>query len=487
MREKVGSDMIDKNLDTRFATWLKENRQGLLADWIELVRIPSIRGEAVPNAPFGTECARALEHSAALFAQRGIDVRVNKADGYALAQIGGGKKRICLCGHSDVVPAGDGWLYTQPFEPVIRDGMLIGRGVSDNKSGIIASLCVLAMLRDCGVPVNSCVQAFVGSNEESGMEDVIAFAQKEPMPDISLVPDSSFPCGLGEKGILRMWAKCRRKLTAVREMKGGDAFNIVLDRVEAVLEPNDALAKELQGKCTDDTYTLRVDTAGIYVTAKGVAKHAASPDGSVNAVWLMAKLLAGCENLPQQDRTILGTVERFLSSHWGEGMEIDHWDSHFGRLTAVCGMVFLEDGYLKISLDSRYGTQCDPASLERRLYTCFGEAGWEIVYMENRPGYLVDETSPVPGLFSDIYTAMSGNALPCYYMSGGTYARNQKNAFPVGNRTRHADWPEPTLVLPAGHGGAHQRDEAIHIDSFFLAVRILAQYVLACDRLLNEQ
>lgn len=479
--------MIDKDLDNRFAAWLEENRQRVLTDWMDLVRIPSVQGEAAPNAPFGKECARALERSAALFAERDIDVRVNQADGYALARIGEGEKRICLCGHSDVVPAGDGWLYTQPFEPVIRDGMLIGRGASDNKSGVMASLCVLAMLRDCGVPVRSCVQAFIGSNEESGMKDVAAFAEKEPMPDISLVPDSSFPCGLGEKGILRMWAKSCRKLTAVREMRGGDAFNIVPDRAEAVLERSDALARELRNKCTGDTYSLREDNDVIYLTAKGMAKHAASPEGSLNAVYLMAKLLAGCESLPESDRAILGTAETFLSSHWGEGMGIAHQDSHFGRLTAVCGMVAVEEGHLKISLDSRYGTQCDPTNLECRLRTCFGDAGWEIVYMENRPGYLVDEANPVPGLFRDIYTAMSGKELPCYYMSGGTYARKLKNAFPVGNRTRHADWPEPTLVLPAGHGGAHQRDEAIDIEGFFLAVRVLAQYVLACDRLLNGQ
>lgn len=473
------------NYDQRITSWLEENRQRLLDAWMDLVRIPSVRGEAAPDAPYGVECARALERSAALFAQRGIDVRVNKADGYALAQVGSGEKSICLYGHSDVVPTGDGWLFTQPFDPVIKDGYLIGRGVSDNKSGIIASLCVLEMLRDLNIPVRSRVQAFVGSNEESGMGDIIAFAQKEQMPDISLVPDASFPCGLGEKGILRTWAKSCQKLTAVREVKGGNAFNVVLDFAEAVLEPNVALAEELQGKCTEG-YTLRVEADGIYLSAKGLAKHAAAPDGSVNAAYLMAKLLAGCENLPEQDRVIFGTMEALLSSHWGEGMGIAHKDSHFGRLTAVCGMVAVEDGHLKFSIDSRYGTEVDPVLLERRLHTCFGEAGWEIVHMNNRPGYLVDENSPIPGLFTEIYSAMSGNNNACYYMGGGTYARYLKNAYTVGNRTLHADWTAPIMEMPAGRGGAHQRDEAIHVDSFFLAVRILAQYVLECDRLLND-
>ena len=44
-------------------------------------------------------------------------------------------KLLMLCGHSDVVPVGDSWIYTQPFEPIIKGDTLIGRGVSDNKSG----------------------------------------------------------------------------------------------------------------------------------------------------------------------------------------------------------------------------------------------------------------------------------------------------------------------------------------------------------------
>ena len=482
MKEK----MIDRNLDSRFAAWLEENRQRLIADWMELVRIPSVMGEPSPGAPYGKECARALSRAAGMFEERGIPVRINAENGYALAQIGQGEKKICIFGHSDVVPAGDGWLYTEPYEPVIRDGFLIGRGVSDNKSGVIAALYVLEMLRDCQIPIHSCVQAFVGSNEENDMLDAIAFAEKESMPDISLIADATFPCGLGEKGILNMWAKCNRKLTAVREMKGGNAFNIVLDCVEAVLEPNDALALELKNKCTDGTYLLRQKADGIYLTANGMAKHAAAPEGSVNAMYCMAKLLSGCENLPSQDRAIFGDVETFLSSHWGDTLGIAHDDSNFGRLSAVCGMVTMEDGYLKFSIDSRYGTQCDPKELERKLHTCFEGAGWEIVYLYNDPGYLVDENSPIPRLFSDIYAAMSGNDSPCYFMSGGTYARKLKNAFTVGRCTRHRDWKEPTLEMPAGHGGGHQRDECIEMEGFLLAVRILAQYVLACDRLLNE-
>jgi succinyl-diaminopimelate desuccinylase len=46
---------------------------------------------------------------------------------------------LCFAGHTDVVPTGprEEW-NTDPFEPVVRDGMLYGRGSADMKSGLAA-------------------------------------------------------------------------------------------------------------------------------------------------------------------------------------------------------------------------------------------------------------------------------------------------------------------------------------------------------------
>ena len=46
---------------------------------------------------------------------------------------------LCFAGHTDVVPTGprEEW-QTDPFEPVIKDGVLYGRGAADMKSGIAA-------------------------------------------------------------------------------------------------------------------------------------------------------------------------------------------------------------------------------------------------------------------------------------------------------------------------------------------------------------
>jgi succinyl-diaminopimelate desuccinylase len=52
---------------------------------------------------------------------------------------GSGAPVFCFAGHTDVVPSGplDEW-GTDPFEPVIKDGLLYGRGAADMKSGLAA-------------------------------------------------------------------------------------------------------------------------------------------------------------------------------------------------------------------------------------------------------------------------------------------------------------------------------------------------------------
>lgn len=55
------------------------------------------------------------------------------------ARYGTGKPVFCFAGHTDVVPPGDpnDW-DTPPFEPTIKDGMLMGRGAADMKGSLAA-------------------------------------------------------------------------------------------------------------------------------------------------------------------------------------------------------------------------------------------------------------------------------------------------------------------------------------------------------------
>ena len=60
------------------------------------------------------------------------------------ASHGQGAPVFALVGHTDVVPTGPITQWSSdPFEPVIRDGMLYGRGAADMKAGVAAATCAL--------------------------------------------------------------------------------------------------------------------------------------------------------------------------------------------------------------------------------------------------------------------------------------------------------------------------------------------------------
>jgi len=66
-------------------------------------------------------------------------MRFGDVDNFWAVQRAGSGPLFCFAGHTDVVPPGplQNW-RSDPFEPVVRDGLLFGRGAADMKSGLAA-------------------------------------------------------------------------------------------------------------------------------------------------------------------------------------------------------------------------------------------------------------------------------------------------------------------------------------------------------------
>ena len=77
-------------------------------------------------------------------------------------------------GHIDVVPPGDGWTI-DPFAAVERDGRIYGRGVTDQKAGIAASIFAIEAIRRAGVKLAGSVEQSATVDEESGGFAGVAF------------------------------------------------------------------------------------------------------------------------------------------------------------------------------------------------------------------------------------------------------------------------------------------------------------------------
>ena len=70
-------------------------------------------------------------------------------------------------GHFDVVPVGKGWTL-DPFAAEVRDGKLYGRGTSDQKAGIAASIYAIEAIRRSGVKLSGTIEQSGTVDEESG-------------------------------------------------------------------------------------------------------------------------------------------------------------------------------------------------------------------------------------------------------------------------------------------------------------------------------
>jgi len=84
------------------------------------------------------------------------------------AKHGQNRPLLCFAGHTDVVPSGprEEW-QTDPFEPVIRDGIMYGRGAADMKSGL-AAMTIAAERFITKHPNHKGTLAFLLTSDEEG-------------------------------------------------------------------------------------------------------------------------------------------------------------------------------------------------------------------------------------------------------------------------------------------------------------------------------
>ncbi len=438
--------------------YVDENRDNIVGDLMSLVRYPSISRAGEDGLPFGIEVDRALSESAKLFNDSEIPMEVKHESGYALAVLDGEGDGIGLFAHADVVPVNDDWVKTTPFEPIEENGILYGRGIGDNKAGVICSLYALKALKAAGVSLKSRVTVYVGGSEETGMQDIEGFVKNERMPEINITPDSDFPVSVGEKGILRVNATSKNPLCDVTKFEGGKAYNVILDKVQVELKSGESFAVE------------------------GLTSHAAHPEGSVNAAHKAAEKLLSMP-ICDGDKEIFSGLKTALDSYYGETLDIFS-TGVFGNITCANGIVKIVDGKLFFTLDIRYGNEVDSEKTIKNLTAALDKLGFDAVATENNEGFLLDESGkPMEIILTSCREVCNLPDAQPYKTYGGTYARYLKNAFAISHS---APWDVKSLGLPAGHGEAHQSDEVLKVDALLDGIKYLALMVARLDEHLTK-
>lgn len=146
--------------------------------------------------------------------------RYEPAKGHAniVATVGEGKPKIILCGHIDVVPAGDlkNWSF-HPYSGKIEEGKILGRGASDMKGGIGAMLMAAAVLKQFEKDLGGkAVFAAVCDEEVMGAAGAIWLLENHKLAgDVCLITEptaysnSGYSIVAGERG--NLWVRLTAK------------------------------------------------------------------------------------------------------------------------------------------------------------------------------------------------------------------------------------------------------------------------------------
>ena len=461
---------MDKAIRNRLEQWIDAHFDELLSDIAELVRIPSVATYDDPDTTYGPDCLRALRHMLALAEKYGFQTQsCDERCGIMTARPG--TETIDIWCHLDVVPAGGDWLLTKPFEPVIREDYLIGRGADDNKGPALGMLYVLRALEALEIPTRHGLRLCVGTDEEHGMSDVKFFAEHCPASKLSVIADSGFPVCYGEKGMIEAEIVSDVPLERVTALDAGIAANMIPGLAEMVLTGSAAVTGEWVASSTEGERTR--------LTARGLSRHAAFPEGSVNAIHELTAAALRCGLLSESDARVLGFYTRVNDDWLGTVLGIAGSDAISGPTTCAGTLLRLrEDGRAALHVNVRYCIKADSEWLIRAMESACRTNGCSLEVMSvSAPNYFPRE-DPLVDAMTSVYNQLTGEHREPFVMGGGTYARKLPRAFAFG--LGGMDRPETALFAP-GHGGAHQPDEGLYLPNFKKALLIFAMALLEAD------
>lgn len=175
--------------------YLESNKDRFLQELIDLLKIPSVS----TDASFKGDILKAADFLKNKLVEAGADnVEVCETGGYPIVYgekiINKSLPTVLVYGHYDVQPADPLELWdSPPFEPVVKDGLVIARGSADDKGQVYMHVKAFeAMMKTNSLACN--IKFMIEGEEEVGSDSLGPFleANKERLKaDVVLVSDTA--------------------------------------------------------------------------------------------------------------------------------------------------------------------------------------------------------------------------------------------------------------------------------------------------------
>lgn len=464
-------EMIEQ---ARIEAYFAAQKDALLADICHVVRIKSDKGEALPGKPFGEGPAAALAEL--LRMADGMGFRTRNYENYVgTVDFNAQETQLAILAHLDVVPAGNDWTVTPPYEPVVRDGKLYGRGSADDKGPAIVALYAMKALKDLGVSLKKNVRLIVGTDEECGSSDIAYYYSKEKEDPMTFSPDASFPVINIEKarlvGTLTAPFVPDAALPRVKQIDAGVKENVVHDVAKAVVEglTPEELAPFLKQaeEQTGARFTAQPVQGETEISVKGKAAHASTPEQGNNALTALLELLTALPLAKSESAAKLRALAQLFphGDTVGKAAGVAMSDAESGALTISLNMLHVDADGLSGVFDCRAPLCANEENLQNVLQKRAEEAGLAL-RQEFAPAHHVPGNTPFVRTLLKCYEQYTGRKGECMATGGGTYVHELENGVAFG------------CSMPETDNRMHGADEFAVVDELLTAAKIYTQAIL---------
>lgn len=165
----------------------------------KLISFPSVTPKDEGALPFLAQQLEALGFECHLLPFGDGDERVLNL----FARKGNNAPHLCYAGHTDVVPVGDEALWKHPpFDGIVEDGVLYGRGASDMKGSVAAFVAAVSRYLEEDTLQGSVSLLITGDEEGSAINGTVKvlewMEENGQIPDLCLVGEPTNPDHLGQ-------------------------------------------------------------------------------------------------------------------------------------------------------------------------------------------------------------------------------------------------------------------------------------------------
>ncbi len=365
---------------------------------------------------------------------------------------GNSERTVLLYGHLDKQPEMAGWDPTHgPWDPVIKDQKLYGRGAADDGYAIFAALTAIQALQAQNISHDRCV-ILIEASEESGSPDLQAHMQvlKDRMGKPALVICLDAGCGNYDQ----LWVT-----TSLRGLAGGELRVDVLTEgvhsgyASGVVPSSFRIIRQLLSRIEDeDTGELKIKETHAPIPAWDLEK-------TKEAALILGSPAQDYPFMPATQPTTHDPIEQLLNRTWRPALSVVGAEGL--PSSANAGNVLRPSTSLKLSL--RLPPNCDAQGAAEALKKALeneppygAKVSFEIT--EAKTGWQIGEISrDLEALFNQVSRTYFDDRPAAYWGEGGAipFMNILKDEFP------QAQFMVTGVLGP--HSNAHGPNEFLHL------------------------